>query len=235
MTVDEIVAELRSLGSEQTKNTLLKHGAVEPIFGTKITDMMPLRKRLGHQHALSLELYDAGISDAMCLAALISEPKKMTKPQLQKWAKQSTWSMLSEYAVAWTAAESRFATEMALEWVESKKVTIATSGWATYSSYVAITPDDALDLEEIEMLLSKIPSHINKAPDRVKYVMNGFVISVGSSVPPLTAQAKAVAKQLGLVQISMGETSCKVPLATEYIDKVIAAGKHGKKRKTAFC
>jgi len=37
------------------------------------------------------------------------------------------------------------------------------------------------------------------------------------------------------VSVEMGETACKVPLATEYIAKIEAAGKLGKKRKTMRC
>jgi hypothetical protein len=33
----------------------------------------------------------------------------------------------------------------------------------------------------------------------------------------------------------MGETACKVPLATEYIEKVEALGRIGQKRKTIRC
>jgi len=62
--------------------------------------------------------------------------------------------------------------------------------------------------------------------------MNGFVISVGTYVKPLLAEAKAVAGRLGKVEADMGDTACKIPLATEYIAKVETAGKVGQKRKT---
>ena len=65
--------------------------------------------------------------------------------------------------------------------------------------------------------------------------MNGFVIAVGTYVKPLLKQAKATAKKIGKVDVQMGETSCKVPLATEYIAKVEKMGRVGKKRKTMKC
>ena len=33
----------------------------------------------------------------------------------------------------------------------------------------------------------------------------------------------------------MGDTACKVPLASEYIQKVVDSGRHGIKRKTIKC
>ena len=65
--------------------------------------------------------------------------------------------------------------------------------------------------------------------------MNGFVIAVGSYVLPLMKQAKATAKKLGKVDVEMHGTSCKVPLATEYIEKIEKSGRAGKKRKTIKC
>jgi hypothetical protein len=61
------------------------------------------------------------------------------------------------------------------------------------------------------------------------------VISVGSYVKPLSKQAKAAARQIGEVSVDVGETACNVPLATAYIEKIEAAGRAGKKRKTIRC
>ena len=46
MTAEEVLAELNALGTEQTKKTLLRHGATEPLFGVRIGDMKPLLKTL---------------------------------------------------------------------------------------------------------------------------------------------------------------------------------------------
>ena len=78
-------------------------------------------------------------------------------------------------------------------------------------------------------------AQIGQAPNRVIMCMNGFVISVGSYVQPLLKQAKAIARKIGKVEVDMGDTACKVPLALEYIEKVEQAGRVGKKRKTMKC
>jgi hypothetical protein len=143
--------------------------------------------------------------------------------------------MVSEYTVPWAAAESPFGAELAREWIDSPKESIASSGWAAYSSVVALKPDEELDLEEIVGLLDRVQKKIHKAQNRVRYVMNGFVIAVGSYVVPLATKAKAVAKAIGEVEVDMGGTACKVPLATAYIEKVEDSGRVGKKRKTAMC
>jgi 3-methyladenine DNA glycosylase AlkD len=235
MTAEEIIHELSTLGSPSVKKVLMTHGAKEPFYGVKIGDLKQIQKRVKKNHELALQLYESGISDAMYLAGLIAEPAKMTEAQLQKWVKAAYWYMLSEYTVAWVTAESRFATVLAKEWQRSPKEMIAAAGWSTYSSFVAITPDEKLNLIEIEKLLSRIPQELPGSPDRVRYTMNGFVISTGGYIAPLLAKAKAAAKAIGKVKVDMGGTSCKVPDALAYIEKIERMGRVGAKRKTAMC
>jgi len=130
------------------------------------------------------------------------------------------------------AVENPKSRELALEWIKSKKEHIASSGWCTYSGLVATKPDESLDLAEIEGLLDTIVNGIKAAPNRVRYSMNGFVIAVGAYVKPLSKRARTAASQIGTVTVEMGDTSCNVPLATAYIEKIEAAGRVGHKRKS---
>jgi 3-methyladenine DNA glycosylase AlkD len=235
MTAKEVLAQLKKLGSAQTKKTFLRHGAKEPFFGVKVGDLKVLQKKIKTDHALALELYDSGNSDAMYLAGMIADPAAMTKADLQKWVKAAYWYMISGYTVPWVASESKFGRELALDWIDSDSEQIAIAGWGTYSSLVAIKPDAELDLAEIEKLLGRIKDEIGSAPNRVRYAMNAFIIAVGAFVAPLTAKAKATAKAIGTVEVDMGDTSCQVPDAHEYIVKIEKAGRVGKKRKHAGC
>ena len=235
MTATEMLAQLKKLGSEQTKKTFLRHGAKEPFFGVKVGDLKTLQKKLKTNHALALELYASGNSDAMYLAGLIADPAQFTKADLRKWAKAAYWNMLSGYVVPWVASESKFGRELALEWIDGDDEQIATAGWSTYACLVSIKPDADLDLGEIDLLLGRVRDEIDGAPNRVRYAMNAFVIAVGSFVAPLLAKAKATAKALGTVEVDVGDTSCSVPNACEYIAKVEKMGRVGKKRKHAAC
>jgi 3-methyladenine DNA glycosylase AlkD len=234
MTADEVVAELATLGSETTRKTFLRHGAKEPFYGVKIEDLKKIQKRVKKDHELALALYDTGNSDAMYLAGLIAEPAKMRKSDLEKWVQAAYWYMLSDYTVAWVASESTHAIAVATKWIDSKKELVSSAGWATMSSLVSITPDEDLDLDLIERLLTRAEGQIHAAPNRTRYSMNGFVIAVGGYVEPLAERAKASARAIGKVEVNMGKTACKVPLALEYIEMVEKRGKRGK-RKTAAC
>ncbi len=143
--------------------------------------------------------------------------------------------MLSEYTVAWAAADSNFAIEMANAWITSDDEKIASAGWATWGSIVAVKKNEDLDLEELTTHLLHIEKYIHNAPNRVRYTMNGFVIAVGCYVPELTEEAQKIGKNIGKVKVNMGGTACKVPEAVSYIQKVVDNGRVGKKRKMAKC
>jgi 3-methyladenine DNA glycosylase AlkD len=226
--------ELEKKGSAQIKKILLNHGAQEPFFGVKVGDLKMIQKKVKANHKLALELYNTGNSDAMYLAMLIAEPEKMTKKQLNDWVKKAKWSMISEYAVAWTAAESPHAWDLGLEWIKNKNIVVRCSGWSTLNSFIAITPDENLDLKKIESLIQYITKNIHFAPNRERYCMNMFLISVGGYIKDLNKLAIESAKKIGKVKVDVGDTSCKIPDAVPYIQKMI---KHlaFKKKKHARC
>ncbi len=235
MTLEEVMQELASYGNEQTKKVFLNHGAKEPFFGVKVGDMKKIVKKVKKHYNLSLQLFETGNSDAMYLAGLIADEKQMTKKDLQKWLKGANWYMLSEYTVPWIAAESSHGWDLGLEWIESNLDNESAAGWATLANVVALQSDEDLDLKKLEDLLLFCGNNIHNASNRTRYAMNGFVISVGGYVVPLSKKAMEIADKIGKVQVEMGGTACKVPLATAYIQKMIDKDKVGKKKKKARC
>lgn len=235
MTYEEVMLELEQLGNEQAKGTLMKHGAKEPFFGVRIGDLKKLVKYVKKDQSLSEQLYASGNSDAMYLAGLSINPKLVSKELLQAWVQDAYWYMIAEYTVAGVAAESRYAKELAREWIESSEEMIASCGWSVWGGYVSITPDDELDMTELRALLDRVRNQIHSEQNRVRYTMNAFVMSVGISVSELEEEAKAMAEAIGKVYVDMGDTACKVPVASDYIEKAAAMGKSGKKRKTCIC
>lgn len=235
MTASEIMDQLEAYGDPNTKRVLTTHGAREPFFGVKVADLKKILKKTKKNHELSLELYATGNTDAMYLAGLMADEKQITREQLETWADQAYWYYLSEYAVPWVAAETEFGFELGLEWIESEEERFASAGWATLASYASTRPDEELDIKQYETLLNRVSETIHDAPNRTRYVMNGFVIAIGSYISELNQKASEVAAHIGKVSVEMGGTACKVPLAKDYIKKVVDKGRVGKKRKSARC
>ena len=235
MTFKEVMAALEAYGDPQTKKTLGTHGAKEPYFGVKVADLKKILKKVKKNHELSLSLYATGNSDAMYLAALCADESKMTETILDQWADQAYWYYLNEYAVPWVAADTAFGFDIGLKWIDSDKDQIKACGWAALASYAGVNTDDKLDVKQYAQLLERVDREVHAMPNRLPFVMNGFVIAVGSYVAALTDKAKKVATSIGKVEVTMATAACKVPLATDYIKKVEDKGRIGKKRKTARC
>ena len=235
MTATEVLSELEGYGDEGTKNIFLKHGAREPFYGVKVQDLKKIKKKVKTDHQLSLELYATGNSDAMYLAGLIADEKALSKADLERWADEAYWYMISEYTVPWVAAETGYGYELGLEWIGSAEERIASAGWATLSSCASLRPDEDLDIDKYSELLDHVENNIQQAPNRVRFTMNGFVIAIGSYISSLTKKATEVGENIGKVDVDMGGTSCKVPYSPQYIQKVVDRGRIGKKRKSARC
>lgn len=235
MTAKEVMADLKAHGDDKIKAILMRHGVKEPLFGVKVEHLKTIQKKVKKDYRLARELYNTGNADAMYLAGLIAEDDKMEKEELRSWAKMAVSENISEYTVPWVAAGSHHGYELGLEWIDAKEAHIAACGWATLASLVSLRPDSELDLPGLRALLARIQDSVHKAPNRVRYTMIGFIISLGAYVTSLTKDAITTAKKIGPVTVDMNGTACKVPDPLEYIAKIEARGSLGKKKKTVKC
>ncbi len=236
MTAKEILEELKPLGRESYKKLLFKnYGVKEPCFGVPIGELKKFQKRIRKDYQLALDLYDTGNYDAMYLAGLIADDARMTRTDLQGWVEKAYAGSLPGATVPWVAAGSPHGRELALKWIESTKPLVAVAGWTTLSSLVSIKPDGELDLPELKCLLQRVQKTIHQAPDVVRSGMNSFIIAVGSYVKPLTEFATRTGEKIGPVTANLGNNSCEVPFAPDYIRKVQQRESIGKKRKTVKC
>ncbi len=235
-TAQEILDELKALGRDSYKRMLMaNYGVREPCFGVRIGDMKKIQKRVKKDYQLALDLYDTGNYDAMYLAGLIADDSRMTKQDLQRWVNGAYAGALPGATVAWVAAGSAHAWEMALKWIDSPKSSIAEAGWCTLASLVALKEDTDLDLTKLRQLIARVQKTIHQAPDAARHAMNGFIIAVGSYVKPLTEFALQTGERIGPVTANLGNNNCQVPFAPDYIRKVEKHGGIGKKRKTVKC
>ena len=235
MNLTDVMTELEHKATPSTKKTYLRHGAVEPLFGVRIGDLKPLQKKLKGQQELAMELYATCNSDAMYLAGLIADGSKMTRKQIEQWAANATWHMVASCPVSWVAVDHPQAVAIARKWIDSKRELTVIAGWSTLAGVASVVPDDDLPMEQLAALLDRVVKTLADAPDRVRYTMNTYVISCGTYVAPLADQAIAAARQLGVVEVDMGDTSCKVPEAESYILKCRRGAALAPKRKMIRC
>ena len=90
-------------------------------------------------------------------------------------------------------------------------------------------------MKELGSLLDRVAKTLPAAPDRVRQVMNYFVIACGTYVAPLGAKAIATARKLGRVEVDVGDTACRIPDAESYILKSRRGSPIAPKRQTVRC
>lgn len=235
MNLPEVMAVLKSKGSESVKRILLRHGAKEPFFGVKVGDLKPLAKQLKGRQELALELYATGNGDAQYLAGMMADGRLMTKAQLDRWAKGAAWDMISGTIVPWVASEHPAGAELAFKWTTNRSEQVARAGWSSLGALAATVPDADLPLKDYARVIKELPRTLPKASDGVRYSMNNFLIACGTYVAPLADAALAAARAIGPVQVDMGDTACKVPDAESYMLKARRGAAIAPKRKTVRC
>ena len=114
MTANDILEEIKPLGSDGYKRVMFNHGVKEPCYGVKISDMQKIVKRIKMDYQLALDLYDTGVYDAMYLAGLIADDARMTRQNLQHWVAQAYCQGLSSATGAW--GRMAWATPDRLSW-----------------------------------------------------------------------------------------------------------------------
>lgn len=235
MNLQEVMDYLESKGSEQSRRIYSRHGAPENMFGVKVGDMKPIEKQERNNQSLAKELYATKNGDAQYLAGLIANPSEFTKEELTQWAKDATWYMVSEYAVAWNVAEHPDCVEIATEWIHSDDPELQVVGWAAFSAFLVIKKSIDFDIVQVKELLKKAENEIQSAENRVRYCMNGFIIAAGGAYPELTEECKVIGDRIGEVKVDLGETACKVPAIRPYLENMENRGRIGKKKAKAKC
>ncbi|WP_409250721.1 DNA alkylation repair protein [Bacillus sp. SCS-153A] len=235
MDFETVMKELEAIGTVRTKKSYISNGAHEPLFGTPTGKMKPLAKKIKKNQALAEELYASGNYDAMYFAGIIADPMAMTENDFERWIDGAYFYMLSDYVVAVTLAETDIAQLVADKWIESGEELKMSAGWSCYCWLLGNRPDDEFSKEKLSSMLETVQSTIHESPDRAKYSMNNFIYTVGISYVPLHEKAVETAKTVGAVEISSGKKKSIILNALENIQKDVAKGRVGFKRKYVRC
>ncbi|MEO8451938.1 MAG: DNA alkylation repair protein, partial [Gemmatimonadota bacterium] len=87
MDKNEVLAWLEKRGTRKAVVGLARYGIVaERAFGVPMGTLLSLQKSLGTDHALSLALWESGWYEARLLAALVGDPLRVTRRQMNAWA-----------------------------------------------------------------------------------------------------------------------------------------------------
>jgi 3-methyladenine DNA glycosylase AlkD len=146
MTKREVLAWLKKKGTSKTLAAMPRYGLVaKKAFGVPVGALLTLKKKIGVDHALANELWVSGWYEARLLAALIGDPSRVTKGEMDRWARHfENWGDVDTVCFklwdrtphAWTQAT---------RWSASDREWVKRAGFA---------------------LMASLARHDRKAPDR---------------------------------------------------------------------
>jgi len=112
-----VLARLRALADPANVEGMARFG-IRPAkpLGVSVTTLRKLARPLGKDHALARDLWASGFHEARILATMVDEPAKVTRAQMDRWAKAfDSWDVCDQ-ACANLFDKTPFAVEKAVEW-----------------------------------------------------------------------------------------------------------------------
>jgi 3-methyladenine DNA glycosylase AlkD len=131
MTRSEVLKWLEKTGTRRYKDGLPRYGIVTPkAFGVPVGAMLKFAKRHGKDHALAAELWRSGWYEARMLAAMIDDPKQVTRSQMNGWAGEfDNWGVCD--TVCWHLFDyTPIAWETLRRWSTSPREFVKRAGFA---------------------------------------------------------------------------------------------------------
>jgi 3-methyladenine DNA glycosylase AlkD len=220
MDLNQVIAALESLSDERAIVIAERFGLItnERHLGVNRTKLKELAKQIGKSQSLANELWDCGIHDAKMLATFISEPKKITKAQLEIWITQVHSYDVSDMFGKNIIAKSAFGQELCLAWYNNPKPDYRRT---VYAALYEMAKDAKVPTNFFLPFLTAIEG-MQRETNWVKDAMNFALMTIGGKRPELTAQCFAIAEKVGIVDIYYGDTSCTTIQPIDYFKRIAA-------------
>ena len=218
MTVQEILAKLKTLGDEARRAHNTKAGAPDNQFGVKLGDIRAMAKKIKTDHQLALKLWDTGNVESQLLATLLIKPTSLSADELDKLTRSTTCAQVAEWLNSYVVAQHPEKEALREKWMKAKDRWGARAGWHLTASRVNKGADD-LDLPA---LLDRIEKEMPTAMPAVQWTMNNTLAAIGIHHFEHRKRAIAIGEKIGLYRdwpVSKGCTPPYVPVWVEFMVK----------------
>lgn len=223
MTVDQVMAKLEALGSEQVRKMNAKNGSGDNQFGVKMGDIRPIAKEIKLNTAFARELWATGNHEARLLATLVVKPKELTSDELEAMVQsvlyidESTTSQLADWLNSYVVKQHPDKEQLRLKWMQSKDTMLTRAGWSLTAERVAKNPE-GLDLSG---LLDRVEAEMGKAPSVSAWTMNYVLAEIGINFPDLRQRALDIAEKIGAFRDYPTSKGCTSPFAPIWIGEMV--------------
>jgi 3-methyladenine DNA glycosylase AlkD len=195
MTAPEILAALRAQANPKNVAGMARYGiSAKGTLGVPMPMIRHLGKQAGRSHELAAELWASGIHEARILATLVEEPARVTRRQMNQWARDfDSWDVCDQACqnlfryttLAWT---------LAAEWAGARGEFVRRAAFAMMAG-LAVKAKQAPD-EDFEALLPLIAGAATDERNLVKKAVNWALRAIGKRNPHLRSAAIGAAEKI---------------------------------------
>jgi 3-methyladenine DNA glycosylase AlkD len=198
LTVSEILRELAAAGSRENVEGMARYGIRSTnVYGVATPALVSLARRAGRSHRLALDLWQTGVLEARCIAALVDEPALVTESQMEDWASDfDNWAVCDQVcnklfdrtALAWKKAAA---------WSRRDKPFVKRAGFVLMAT-LAVHDKHAADQRFLEFL----PLIEREATDERNFVrkaVNWALRQIGKRNQRLNRAAIATARRIKVI------------------------------------
>ena len=197
MSAKEVLAWLKAKGTRRTVDGMARYGIqARRAFGVPMGTLLSLGKKLGKRQELSLELWESGWYEARLLAALVGDPGKVTRRQMNAWAAGfENWADCDTVCFK-LFDRSPYAWEKARQWSASPRELVKRGGFVMMAC-LAAHDKDAPDRKFLDVL-PLIEKGAHDERNFVKKGVNWALRHIGRHSLELNAAAVTAAKRLAM-------------------------------------
>ena len=194
-TVDQILAELESLGVEEDRTGMARYGInTHKAYGIRIPVLRKMAKDIGTDHELAQELWDSEMHEARILASMIDDPARVCEEQMEAWVKDfNSWD-LCDQVCGNLFDKTALAYEKAVEWAGREEEFVKRAGFAIMA-WAAFHVKDAPD-EVFEKYFPIIVREVADERNFVKKAVSWALRNIGKRNLALNAAAVETAKEI---------------------------------------
>ena len=195
MQYEEILNKLKSLSNPEAVKGMARYG-INPKnnLGISIYKLRSIAKEIGKNHELALKLWASGIHDARLLACFIDDPTKVTREQMDSWAKDfDSWDICDQ------ACTSLFdltplAWRKVVEWAERDEDFVKRGAFSLIAG-LTVHDKKASD-KKFEQFFPLIKKHSIDERNYVKKAVNWALRNIGKRNLALNKQMIKLSKEI---------------------------------------
>jgi 3-methyladenine DNA glycosylase AlkD len=191
---NEILARLRSMGSENDRQGMARFGInTEHALGISIYELRKVAREIGTNHELALQLWATGVHEARILASYIDDPAQLTAEQLETWvADFDSWDLCDQ--VCGLFEQTPFVHRKIIEWSRREEEFVRRAAFAMIAGLAV--HDRQLSNSVFEQYFRLIVESSTDERRYVKKAVNWALRNIGKRNPVLNQRATMIAVHL---------------------------------------